>query len=405
MGGSAFNSRPNLLPTPRMPPDVYLAAKSRCHALLLEHFTCVASPIDSPGKTDYGDIDIFVCYPKDTTPLSERGGVDALGRIIGAVDVIYHKNDGIAGNFAIPWLEDSTCVENEPTPKDYIQVDVRHCASLEALQWILFKHAHGDFWNYVGSMIRPFGLTVDDFALWVRVPEIEDKDKKLAKVFLSAEPALVLDFLGLPVESYWDQTFESVEAQFEYAARCNLMYVPNNKPQWDITELKANDRIRARKRPGFKRWIEEFIPNCREQGRFATRPASRQEVTERALERFQVREEYNARRDAFLRERQRDIVWNDVIKGQFPKPNTTEPQAIMYRSCLVRAFKAIILENSTEFGTLFDTSLVNNRGFYDLDGLGMFLKDNEAKVGEAALRKHNGAYQEHLRQKGRLVNE
>jgi hypothetical protein len=59
----------------------------------------------------------------------------------------------------------------------------------------LFKHAHGDLWNLIGSTIRPFGFTVDEEALWVRIPEIEKFNKKRAKVLLTRNPAETVHFL------------------------------------------------------------------------------------------------------------------------------------------------------------------------------------------------------------------
>lgn len=403
MGGSAFSSGPDPLETPRMPKDVYLSVKAQCQARLREHYICVASPIDGPGKQDFGDVDIFVCLPKDSpSTLSEREHVDFLGSTIGAVRTIYHKNDGIAGNYAIPWPHDDAQDGSDDASKRYIQVDVRLCESFERLSWMLFKHAHADFWNYVGSTIRPYGLTVDDHAFWVRIPEIEEHNKKLAKIFLTIEPAHVLDFLGLPIESNWDQTHDSLQDQFEYAATCNLMYIPPDKSQWEVKDLKANDRNRARKRPGFRKWIEEFIPQCREQGRFTTRPTTREAVTQRALERFHVADEYICRRDAYLLEKHRDSVWNDLIKVEIPAPEEgPDEKAVMYRSCTVRAFKAIILERSEEFGVQFDSSLVDHRGFYDLEGLKRFIEKHHKVVGEAALMKHNSALEAHLRKKGK----
>ncbi len=61
----------------------------------------------------------------------------------------------------------------------------------------LFKHAHGDIWNLLGSTIRPFGLTVDEDALWLRIPEIEKFDRKKAKIRLTSDPVEVIRFLGL----------------------------------------------------------------------------------------------------------------------------------------------------------------------------------------------------------------
>lgn len=64
MGGQAFSKGLNALYTPRMPPAVYRYVRDRCHALLRTLFVVVATPIEGPGKSDYGDIDIFVTMRK-----------------------------------------------------------------------------------------------------------------------------------------------------------------------------------------------------------------------------------------------------------------------------------------------------------------------------------------------------
>lgn len=65
MGGLAFSKGPDPLYTPRMPRDVYQYVREHCHALLRELFVVVATPIDGPGKSDFGDIDIFVATKRE----------------------------------------------------------------------------------------------------------------------------------------------------------------------------------------------------------------------------------------------------------------------------------------------------------------------------------------------------
>lgn len=133
---------------------------------------------------------------------------------------------------------------------------------------ILFKHAHGDIWNLVGSTIRPFGLTVDEEALWLRIPEIEAYDRNSAKVMLTKDPVAVLRFLGLAVDNFWEEPFPSVEAMFDYVTTCRLFWV---RPMTEEDEgnvdgagvsggevgtkrLKHNDRRRMKGRPVYRRW-------------------------------------------------------------------------------------------------------------------------------------------------------
>jgi hypothetical protein len=225
MGGLAFATGRDALQTPRMPKPVYEAAKRRCHQILLQCYYCVATPIEGPGKTDFGDVDILVAWPK-SDEFAGRRGLEEVARRLRAERVMFEGGPGDSAHVALPWprefefLHDESLSTAQGLSKDededeapqepntdvrtlpslrHIQVDIRICASPSHLQWLLFKHAHGDMWNLLGSTIRPYGLTVDDAALWVRVPEIEASDRKRARVFLSDDPAETLAFLGLPV--------------------------------------------------------------------------------------------------------------------------------------------------------------------------------------------------------------
>jgi hypothetical protein len=194
MGGLAFSKGPNALYTPRMSPGVYEYVGNNCHAILRELFVVVATPIEGPGKSNYGDIDFFVTWRKQElfpssasnsiTGASMKYPFDAITRLLGAERTELVKED--AAMFAIPWpkhlpegIQDN--VEDEIDRPRFIQVDIHICSTLENLEWFLFKHAHGDLWNILGSTIRPYGLTVDEVGFYLRIPEIENLDKKRAK--------------------------------------------------------------------------------------------------------------------------------------------------------------------------------------------------------------------------------
>ncbi|KAJ8111554.1 hypothetical protein ONZ43_g5593 [Nemania bipapillata] len=232
-----------------MNPDVYRAVRDRCQEKLRGLFVVVASPIEGPAKTSFGDIDLFVAWErKDYLPPLEPASpgeptetpMDAIYRVLGAIRC-KSSNKNVA-SMAIPWPEDfpysDVETKTEPLPetstnesvgernndegekqvsepkRPCIQVDLHICETLEYLQWMLFKHAHGDLWNLLGSMIRPFGLTIDEVALYVRIPEIEELDKKQAKVELSRDPVSILRFLGLDFGAEWEEPFASDDAVF-----------------------------------------------------------------------------------------------------------------------------------------------------------------------------------------------
>lgn len=193
------------------------------------------------------------------------------------------------------------------------------------------KLAHGDLWNILGTIHRPHGLTISDKALHIRIPEIEDYDKKRARVFLTDHPAEVLDFLGLSIRNHeWERPFASVDDLFEYAAQCRwFILAPHNDDEENIAQdeaaaarrkLKHNDRQRMRQRPIFARWLDEFVPACRAAGRFVAtdghNPSLRKEVRDAAFTTFSnAKTAYHARLEEWRDERARLYVKNTLIRS------------------------------------------------------------------------------------------
>ncbi len=144
MGGSAFSSAPNPPYTPRMPPMVYRRVLSHCQVALRELFVCVATPIEGPGKIDYGDIDILVALEKrvvfpatehDSTPRTPPELLAVVQRTLSAKHAIVH---GSSANLAIPWpsdMDEHVMTSGESREK-YIQVDINICPDMEQLCWV-----------------------------------------------------------------------------------------------------------------------------------------------------------------------------------------------------------------------------------------------------------------------------
>lgn len=379
-----------------MPTGVYLHVRQHCHRLLFQHFFCVATPIDGPGKKDFGDVDILVCHHKLGKTLDDRQWVEELANILDAVDYIYTKGNGASANFAIPWPEQF--INDTDTEKRYIQVDIRVCETLKHLNWILFKHAHGDLWSIVGSMIRPYGVTVDESGFWLRIEEIESTNKNRAKVFLTDEPAKVLSFLGFPIDDYWERPFDSVNDMFEYSTKSPLAYIPGDQDKADASSgidaetLSSNDRKRVRMRPVYRQFVESFIPDCQRRGRFKQQQTSRKEVTDRAMTHFGVTTEYTQRRREYIIEQHRDMVYRTLIKDAIgPVEDAGDIRSVNYRSHLIKALKLTILEGSEEFGCKFDQSNVID-GMVDAAKVEEFIQRHREAIGRAAIEKQHIQY-------------
>ncbi|CAI4211965.1 unnamed protein product [Parascedosporium putredinis] len=337
--------------------------------------------------------------------------------------MIREKHDRGA-HYALPWPEEFEDVAKvEGSPPRFIQVDVAISPSLQAFQWVLFKHAHGDLWNILGSMIRYFGLAIDETALSIRVPEVEEMNRNLAKIKISEDPMVVLSVLGLEVDGYWEEPFNSLDDLYEYAATCPLFWVrplpseatddkqdenapgPSSAVQQAIAEdrkrLKANDRRRMNTRPCYRGWIEDFIPRCRAEGRFLEKRYTRDAVKAGVFARFPVEAEYNQRRRDYLIERQRLDIWNKLIKGYFQALPGYEDMNTTYRGCMLKGLKRIILEDDTSYGIVPGKPFRDEEGFFDMDWIREFVQTQNEIVGDAAMARNNAKYDKLLEEKKR----
>jgi hypothetical protein len=400
MGGLAFASGPNPLSTPRMPLAVYEVVKSRCHEILKQYYTYVATPIEAPGKKDYGDVDFLVACP---TPLCHGPNIAViLGKALGTEHSISGKGSNSI-SFALPWPKE---VDSEAKTGDqgsgndhadcFVQVDVGVCHGEEEWEWMLFHHAHGDLWNILGSTIRKLGLTVNNIGLYLRIEDIELIDRKKSLVLLTKKPSEVLSFLALDEEQWWHQ-FESAQAMYDYAAGCRYFWADDEfkEIEEDKKVLKHNDRKRMNLRPVFRKWVEEFIPECRASGKYNRQPLSKEQVRANAFERFGVKDEYEQRLIVWRRERQTDEVWRDMIKGGLP----TEDVDSQLRAAAIRGLKAIIIEGELSDGITPPKPLKNANGFYDMDAVVEFVRDNWQHVGAIQLEKQKTRAAENMEQK------
>lgn len=423
MGGLAFASKGIAISNPRMSPAIYQEVRDRCQAVLKTKFHQVASPIEGPAKKDYGDVDILVAgpvSPADQAAEKVKDTLTMIRKLLGAEHMVCESDN--SANLAIPWPEDLLPsndddgnggeAQEKKNEQLHIQVDVRVCPSAEDLRWALFKHAHGDLWNVMGTSIRSLGLTVDEEALWLRIPEIEYAHRNRSKVRLTADPDTILDFLGLGSgDLFWKAPFQSVDDLFEYVASGRWFWVAPDKPEdqddpvaaaagsgdggvaADKKKLKANDRRRMKSRPVYRAWVEEFLPKCRAEGRAVVENATetkaklRLAVREEAFDRFDgVRTEYETRLKEWLIERQRDEILRSVIKGGVP----VEGVAPEYRACVIRALRNILIpaddsdDTLPDYGIQPETPVRLADGQYDVEAAKDFVRDHWEDLGKAA---------------------
>ncbi|KAI9644811.1 hypothetical protein NHQ30_006838 [Ciborinia camelliae] len=414
MGGQAFVSHVPSIKTPRMIQQVYDEALQQNQAILRKFYSKVASAIEGPGKTTYGDVDILVALPLNNAFSPEERVVDTLKTALNAKAWKQVKGNPTI-NFAVPWpykaIPGSSGVVGEnggntdtTSEKWYVQVDVHICKDEHEFDWELFHSAHGDLWNIIGTNIRRFGLTINNRALFIRIPEIELADKKKSMVFLTDDPVRILDFLGLDQKKWWKR-FNNQQEMFEYAATCRMFWVRDvvDEINGDVIagqeggeegkkKLKHNDRQRLAKRPIFKAWIDEFIPHCREEGKHSDTKITREEIRDEAFEEFGVKEEYEIRRQDWILEKHLLELVNYGIKGNIPLDGVDGQM----RSAAIKVLKGIIMEGDPYGGSVPEATMKYENGFYNLDLVKHFVIENWENAGRIGMARQQGRARESM---------
>ncbi|KAF9876635.1 hypothetical protein CkaCkLH20_06043 [Colletotrichum karsti] len=469
MGGSVFTTGNQPLNTPRMPPEIYERVKAQCYAALRKIYICVASPIEGPAKKDYGDIDILVAWEKSVFPAGGQSTYapfkdkkEACEAIQEALGSPFIKIEKMTDHYAVLWPGDDTPVEGQagldPASRRYVQIDITICESLERMQMKLFKHAHGDLWSILGTIIRPYGLTVDEEALWIRIVEIEKLNKNKAKVFLTNNSYEILSFLGLDAsDDIWNSSFGSLDEMYEYVATCRFfssthrsnpsspsssaapsspmapstpLSLENSASPASVTpstparsllpstpsgsvpstpafqtpqstkQLNSRDKKRMDTRPAYSNFVNEFVPRCQREGRYLERPGTIRSVREEVFQRFPgVREVFERRHNEFLAEKNRETIMAKLKNEWIPAADPADVKQCQRRGCQVKALKKIIFEGDDSYdGILPEEPLADRFGRLNESKVHKFVMKHKEVVGKIAFDRHQQAYAERMRQ-------
>jgi hypothetical protein len=287
MGGRAFPD----LHVPRMKPQIYEQVKQTALKILSTRFVNASLMPEAPGKLDFGDVD-FVVELSSSTPLPSKQVALELG-------AEHIKNNHPTYSFAVP-LERAG-----EHPRTFAQVDVQVCPPGD-LAWTIFLHGYGDLGSILGTFNYGYGFTSNNNGFSVRIKEQEAQNWSASQVFLSKDPDLVMDFLGLDKHRY-HRRFESERQIFDWAVSSRLF---NRKL---VEKRRENSEMRARmeKRPMFRRFMIEYLPDLR--GVNDDTPQSRDALTNAALLFFNKADEFNSRRAKVLVENAEEHAWY-VIK-------------------------------------------------------------------------------------------
>lgn len=215
--------------------------------------------------------------------------------------------------FAIPWPEELLHllprIEGQTTHQPAIQLDVQYVTNNTLYGWMLLTHSHGDFWPIIGSMIRPFGLTISTTGLHLLIPELEDEvknalkgGKEASRVCLTTSPNKALSYLDFSGQHDLSRAFESINQMFSFICTCRFFQgrVEEKRSVVDRGQSDPDSR-KAKQRPIFRLWHDTFLASCEMPARSAA-GMSRSEVVDDALQYFPaVREDYERKlRDGLM---------------------------------------------------------------------------------------------------------
>ncbi|KAK5943373.1 hypothetical protein PMZ80_004380 [Knufia obscura] len=331
MGGSAFKEQG--LYTPRMSPAVYRFALKHVEDKLSIIFQKVAHCIEGPEKQDYGDLDVLV-LPDPSKP------VPSLDERCFYIRYPWPAEHSLPSpKVADPSISTTTPDSIPPTETQptnlYIQLDLQICTSPQDFTWRLFIHAHGDLINILSSTLRHKGLTINDQALYLRIPTIETHNKKLARVELTRDPPRVLTYLGLS-PTLFHQPFPSLNSMMSYIATSRF-HNPAHVNSTDVTPLTREetttatlntyDNYRLTCRPQFKYWYHTYLPSHTGDPPGPSAHLTREEVREDAFTFFgpALKDKYTKQESNVTNTIQRNALWSDIRAALLKiNPNLSE---------------------------------------------------------------------------------
>ncbi|TQS39336.1 hypothetical protein Golomagni_00144 [Golovinomyces magnicellulatus] len=395
MGGTAFAQHNPPIPTPRLCRPLYEDVLN----LLRNYYTHVASPIEAPGKETYGDLDILVCEPLeaslDESQKSREELALKLKDILDAKAYIVKKGDAIV-NFAIPLphrprMESK---ENKPEEEIFVQVDIQLCSACQDFNYSYFHSSHGDLWIILSLIIKPYGLWVNNRGMYLRIASIELQDQKKSLVFLTSDPAVILEFIGLDQEKWWKE-MDSKDDIFNYAASCRMFNIDDAEQMPEFIsasyhpdgegyeQKKLNHQIRRRyfTRPLFRAWVDDFIPKCRSKRLYPklSSPLTRDHIKHEAFFKFNVKREFEQKEREWAIAKNDEKVWNDGIKGMV----STEGVDPAIRAAGLRVLKEIIVEGKACMDNSVPNEVLRDKnGFHNLENVKRWVLNNWLRAGE-----------------------
>ncbi|PNS21090.1 hypothetical protein CAC42_3428 [Sphaceloma murrayae] len=314
MGGHAFDtagtSGEPAVAIARLTVDQYKDVASHTEQILRRFFDEVRILQGAPEKLDHGDVDFLV--------RSRHQSLNATA-LKTALSAVSYRVCGPISNFAVPFADSSGDVK-------HAQVDVQQCGA--NIAWLSCLQSYGDLWQILGTITRPFGLTVNDKGLFLRIKEGEARDWQASMIALSESPEAVISFFGMDWMVY-EAGFTTLDQVFKWISSCRLLDV--NAFGDTATEHRKRN---IDTRPMFRRFMDGYIPTL--QARETV--LSRDDVLQEALQYFDKHAEYESRHDNIMAENL-DLEANALIVDALKPPGEVSKNFNKNVNLAVRAIK------------------------------------------------------------------
>ncbi|KAG7528074.1 hypothetical protein FFLO_06427 [Filobasidium floriforme] len=238
MGGRAFHNRG--LQAPRLAPKLYTSLVTLYQPVLGELYARVVCLPSVWEKPDHGDIDFLVVERDD----SAVDPVEVAGRLGAKAFIV----NGPSTSYAVPHPDFTS------NPKVIVQIDIRTCPK-ETFDWQSFTGSYADLGPVLAFLLRPVGLKITDKGFFLRGLQSQTYSKgKEDILLLSNDPKAVMHFLGLNEERF-KAGFATEFQVFDFLLSGRLP-----RPQkLSGGELRKKDRVLVKKRPMFRRFVEEYL--------------------------------------------------------------------------------------------------------------------------------------------------
>ena len=286
-------------------------------SLLLKFYKAVVVPPEAPEKSDHGDIDVLV-----DEPLFRFTGQD-LAKELGAEA---RMKAGATNCFALRISGDSD---------NFFQLDVHQCKK-GCFEWESVIYSYGDIWRIIGSTVTRFGLAINDSGLHARIEEVEATHRKDSLLLLTGNPHEMMEFLGLDVARY-KRGFATLDEIFGWATSMPLF----PKKLFEKENVSEKERRAREKRPMYWQFVTEWLPqktflhatttsaeileNCdgvtevqmtagSSNGPTAPAIDERKDLLNKALLKFDKREEYEEMLRGYRNRTLKDAMWKQIAR-------------------------------------------------------------------------------------------